>query len=753
MPQTESRKENAGDGGSGSPADVRGAKRRRRTLLALGALLLSFLATALVVAERRDLAGWLLLRAIRHAGVEETSLVVAQLQPGSLEVRDIRLGSAPDLRIDALELRGSPLTLLRTGQVDSLRVSGVWLRASVREGRVSFGALAPLVEAEPMGLPLGVPRRVELTDARIELDTARGPVLLPFAFAFELLPDGTLGGDGSLELLHAAGHAALELHVTGRPNMLAGRLTLEGRMTATPELPITSELRGTATLALEDRTLEIRSEDCLALRVESLSVGTVFRLRAPFSACLSAQEDPLLRAAWPRTGGARYEAQLALAPTEVALTAGAPESGVRINGTAPALCMQLRGASGTEPVAALESSGGALRAPDYGFEAKDLSLSAHVSAHELEATLRVDRLRDTRTPARIAPLELTGRVVRTAADPLAFTVELASAGRALTLEASGSYEPEVDRLHASFRMHPLELGGLLTRPAALFPFLGSSLRAERGRLELTGRADSAPGGVNATLDIAVRDLALATAAAHVTGVNGRFQLDGPFPLSTPPDQLLSIGLLDVGLPLTAGLVRFRLRPEGVLEVYDSSWRVAGGLVRTAGSFDLRAPQREVVLRVQGIELEKLAAQIDLEGLEGAGTLDGTIPLVHTGAGVQIQGAELHGAPGGGRIRYRPAGAAAARMHQSPKLETALSALEDFHYETLRLTLDGDARGSVTLGVHLRGSNPRFQDGRPVEFNLNLEARLSDLLQASLTEYRIPQVIEQRLREFSESGLP
>jgi hypothetical protein len=50
---------------------------------------------------------------------------------------------------------------------------------------------------------------------------------------------------------------------------------------------------------------------------------------------------------------------------------------------------------------------------------------------------------------------------------------------------------------------------------------------------------------------------------------------------------------------------------------------------------------------------------------------------------------------------------------------------------------------------VRGANPEFQDGRPVELNLNLEARLADLVRDATAAYRVPDVVEERLRAFSE----
>ena len=83
------------------------------------------------------------------------------------------------------------------------------------------------------------------------------------------------------------------------------------------------------------------------------------------------------------------------------------------------------------------------------------------------------------------------------------------------------------------------------------------------------------------------------------------------------------------------------------------------------------------------------------------------------------------------------------------MDTLLGALEDFRYETLVLGLDGDTRGDMTVTVALRGSNPNFQEGRPVEFNLNVEARLADLVRAGQLSTRVPEAVEERIRAVTE----
>ena len=78
----------------------------------------------------------------------------------------------------------------------------------------------------------------------------------------------------------------------------------------------------------------------------------------------------------------------------------------------------------------------------------------------------------------------------------------------------------------------------------------------------------------------------------------------------------------------------------------------------------------------------------------------------------------------------------------------LSAFEDLRWESLELAMNGDTHGIVEIKLHVRGRNPDYQSGRPIEFNLNVESRLADLLRQEAASYRIPAEIERRMAEIA-----
>jgi hypothetical protein len=99
------------------------------------------------------------------------------------------------------------------------------------------------------------------------------------------------------------------------------------------------------------------------------------------------------------------------------------------------------------------------------------------------------------------------------------------------------------------------------------------------------------------------------------------------------------------------------------------------------------------------------------------------------------------------VRYRPDQAPAALQAGGENVNLLLQALENFRYKELRLSINGRTDGEMDVGLHIAGANPNLYDGYPIEFNLNLEGALANVLRAGLTGYQIPQRIREQMQGF------
>jgi hypothetical protein len=372
---------------------------------------------------------------------------------------------------------------------------------------------------------------------------------------------------------------------------------------------------------------------------------------------------------------------------------------------------------------------------------------------QLAAELALE-LRDGRAPARVAPARLSGKVSG-ATSALTFDLVLEGASGRLRAEARGQADVTARSGSANLRLAPLrfEPGGL--QPAQLLPALEPMLERfgianVAGEIEARGEVAVVAGEPKLSLVLGCRGLGFESEFVRVAGVAGTLALRAPA-LRSLKGQLVSVALLDPGLALTEGLLDFQLHPGGVLALRKTTWGWAGGELR-AENLTLQLPleRTPVLLEAHGLDLAALLPLVAVEGLEGTGRIDGQMPLALSGSELRIENGFLRARPEGGILRFHPSEATRAYAESRPNdLGIAVAAFSDFRYEELEARIDGDVRGDLRIGLHVSGANPGFRSGHPIELNLNLDARLLDLVRAGAEIYRVPAVVEERLREFSQ----
>ena len=274
--------------------------------------------------------------------------------------------------------------------------------------------------------------------------------------------------------------------------------------------------------------------------------------------------------------------------------------------------------------------------------------------------------------------------------------------------------------------------------------LGGWLADVAGKIALDGTLAWGKGDqIQADLALLLDSVGFTAGPARLQQVNGVLHLDRLWPPTTPPGQQLAIGLLELGLPLTQGLIGFRLDPDRTLAVEELRWSFAGGTVRAqpfrVGS---EASDIKVTLTADGLDLGQLFALTRLDGLSGEGEVHGALPVRIQGGVAVIAGGALE-TDRPGQLRYRPAAAAhrlAGRRRQrelvAAGIGTAIMRRSGSH------SMAGPTprwRSACTV----RGANPELYGGYPIELNLNLEGELANILRSGLATYQIPDRIRSR----------
>jgi hypothetical protein len=703
-----------------------------------------------------------------------------------LELEGVALGQADQ---EARRVRVAwRLPDLLEGRLERVEVEGLVVRAAWRDGRLSLAGIETdeADEAEP-ALPIPEIGEAALREARLELQTPFGTLDMPFSaqlrtlgerLAFEATIDARLAGSGTLSargsfegdlsrtaplaLDHAQASGSIAVvaeQATLGPAGIAGEATVDfdlARGRGTLGLALSDAAFATSDLALSGASLAQQlhwsyAADTLTLHagapggfaIESIAAAD---LRAgPVRVHLEPSDRPLLELALGE-GQPVWRAH-AIAITKALEAQLAAPARLRLQSQGGRVTLAAEGTESLES-ATIALADGQLRLPEHALTLDGIAAQAMLSATGLalgqSVPIAVERISHGGKPAWFAPLALEAEL-SPGAEEIAFHGTVTRIGGGLTLDLRGSSTPAGEG-QATVALAPVAFGPGL-QPEDLAPIAAGLVRDVSGQVALDGDLTWSAAGLEGGLAILLDQLGLSAGPARLEQVNGVVRLDRLWPPRTPPGQQLAIGLLDLGLPLTAGITTFQLTAGPRLEVEQLQWRLAGGTAR-AEPFSLGSPGEglNVTLRAEGLDLGQLLALTRMDGLSGEGSLDGVLPLRISEGAAMIAGGKL-AARGPGVLRYAAGAAPPALQAGGEGVDLLLQALENFHYEALEITLEGRTDAAMDIALHIAGANPDLYDGHPVEFNLDLEGELANILRQGMASYQIPERIRERMQGF------
>jgi hypothetical protein len=707
---------------------------------------------AAAIAYRQPIAEYLLMRQLSNLGLDRATFADLRLNAGLLELEDLSVSSGDGLDIAQIEAHFSTRGLLAS-RLDDLQISGVRLRGTLDEAGVSFGPLDRLFEedaasADPSGPAVLPASSIGIEDAELELATAEGPLRAGLELrAVEVAP-GRLEAEAELQVDHARADLGARLSATGSPRSLTGELQLEastagefGSDTSASAISLTA----TAAFSFEDGDIAIQPEGCAELRIEGLSVGSVLTLSEPLDLCVRSRSESGIRIS--KEGD--IETDLGVSPAGFAADLQLGGELQRVSGELPMLRMR---ASRRDDAfeASLETEAGHLEFAKQAVGIRDINLEANVSDRATipKGRLQIGEIFDSQRNARFQNLALNAQF-EPRDDGVGFEMELAGPNRDLVIEIGGVHQLAEAAGRASLHVHAIEFSPGQLQPSNLFPILSDLLTEVSGSIEMKGSAEWNADRMWGTVRVDLNDVSYTNESVTFEGLSATVELNETG--ATLQDHTISIDRLDVGLELTEGSIHYRVKPGWNVEIESTSWKFAGGNLTTVGKIDSRAEIRESSIHVENVDLAEFIKLVNLEGLSGSGRLEGEIPIAHAGGEIEIRNAVLRSKGDAGVIRYRPDPGTANIAAADDHFATTLKVLENFHYDRLEMAINGPALGEVAIEIHLAGANPDYKGGHPVNFNLSLDSRLSDLLRTGIRIYRLPEEIEKRLGALAEGA--
>jgi len=261
-----------------------------------------------------------------------------------------------------------------------------------------------------------------------------------------------------------------------------------------------------------------------------------------------------------------------------------------------------------------------------------------------------------------------------------------------------------------------KLRSLLTVAGIKLP---AEIRMTGGDLDLQG--DVRVGGdIAASLRVSGHGLAASLHNSRLLG--GGFAFNAGYDKTPRASGPLTIEQLELAGDIDLRNIKAELDLEDVdrFEVKNLTAEVFDGRVELDSLRYSQDGIADTTVRLSHLDLGKLLAYVDVDGLQGSGALDVTLPIGSDKTGMHVKNG-LFVSGGSGRLAYTKDGVAGSNI--------GLKALENFHYKSLSGTIDYQSDGAYLMSVRLEGSNPDLYEGHPVVFNLNINGTLPELFEA------------------------
>jgi hypothetical protein len=179
-------------------------------------------------------------------------------------------------------------------------------------------------------------------------------------------------------------------------------------------------------------------------------------------------------------------------------------------------------------------------------------------------------------------------------------------------------------------------------------------------------------------------------------------------------------------------IRWRFLDESpIIEIKDFQCDVLGGKVTAPDLMvQLNKLPFSTTFSLHHLDLARILSVEQQRGLQGAGTLNGTVPMTFTSTGVIVQNGLLEAQPPGGVLRYVSASALSKGASESDRhLQLVEQALRNFHYSLLRVGVRYGETGMLDLSARIEGKNPDLKNTPPIHFNLTVQEHIPTLLKS------------------------
>ncbi len=301
-------------------------------------------------------------------------------------------------------------------------------------------------------------------------------------------------------------------------------------------------------------------------------------------------------------------------------------------------------------------------------------------------------------------------------------------------KADGAYQVNAGELDAKFFLSEIDASDLYNGLIAkLLPAGAPQLENVAGKIKTSGDV-SYSSDKNLTYKAAafVDDISAKYQAHNLNGLSGKYSIKGSdkgFSMQSLAETTVS-NLSFGDLHLQNGSLNLIYDSQEGLSISSQKWQWADGTLSTGlvTVYPLKYPLN-IVFSLNNVELAKVISLFAQKQFYASGKISGNIPVSISGEYIKLSESKLS-TSAGGVIKYQPDNSGVS----TPDSNIATQALSNFHYDKLNMTIDSPSLSLQRINLFLAGSNPNLYSGKRIEFNLNINGNIVDMIRSSIASY-------------------
>ncbi len=326
----------------------------------------------------------------------------------------------------------------------------------------------------------------------------------------------------------------------------------------------------------------------------------------------------------------------------------------------------------------------------------------------------------------------------------------ASSSKPITLTSTLNYQLDQRRGGGSFTMPSTPLGHLVATPIFKNYTDQQDIALTAGSMFADGNFKLASAAEHSQWSV---DLVAKINAAEGHFNNWFFNQTNASASASMTNQGLQQSSLQLSSEAITGPINFTdLIIDTVYQPQTHSLNVGKASVKTLGgtvnaqpfNVALKSMNTAINVDIENLELSQLVKLQTDQNITATGHLFGHIPLVINEGQPAVDFGYIAANEQGGLLAYKPPNA--IQLARNPGMAIALNAMDNFHYNHLSAEVHYQADGTLWLDTALKGHNPNWQNGQPIDFNIRIEQNLLKLLQALQFSDNLSNGIDKKIRQ-------